>query len=216
MPGVVAVTSWTWFGGVFEEEKGVTFPNFAVEPDDDRARSGPTTRSHPQALDDVRAPPRRRDRRRRHAREVRLEGRRQRHAEEHRLPGRPHLPDRRRDPERARAALLVPARVPGAGGARRRAARFDFARHDLGARRRSGARRPAHARDRRDVPQQRGARPPARPRRATSRTSSARSRGFVSLIILIVTGAGRGVHRVHRREHREHGRARAACARSRS
>jgi putative ABC transport system permease protein len=33
MPGVVAVTSWTWFGGVFKEEEGVAFPNFAVEPD---------------------------------------------------------------------------------------------------------------------------------------------------------------------------------------
>jgi putative ABC transport system permease protein len=33
MPGVVAVTSWTWFGGVFKEEDGVSFPNFAIEPD---------------------------------------------------------------------------------------------------------------------------------------------------------------------------------------
>jgi putative ABC transport system permease protein len=33
MPGVVAVTSWTWFGGVFREEEGVSFPNFAIEPD---------------------------------------------------------------------------------------------------------------------------------------------------------------------------------------
>ncbi len=33
MPGVVAVTSWTWFGGVFREEDGVSFPNFAIEPD---------------------------------------------------------------------------------------------------------------------------------------------------------------------------------------
>src|SRR4030095_8644786 len=33
VPGVVAATSWTWFGGAFEEEKGVTFPNFAVDPD---------------------------------------------------------------------------------------------------------------------------------------------------------------------------------------
>ena len=31
--GVVSAASWTWFGGVFEEEKGVTFPNFAVEPE---------------------------------------------------------------------------------------------------------------------------------------------------------------------------------------
>jgi putative ABC transport system permease protein len=31
VPGVVAATSWTWFGGVFEEEKGVTFPSFAVD-----------------------------------------------------------------------------------------------------------------------------------------------------------------------------------------
>jgi putative ABC transport system permease protein len=33
LPGVVGASSWTWFGGVFEVEKGVTFPNFAVEPD---------------------------------------------------------------------------------------------------------------------------------------------------------------------------------------
>jgi putative ABC transport system permease protein len=31
--GVVSAASWTWFGGVFREEKGVEFPNFAVEPD---------------------------------------------------------------------------------------------------------------------------------------------------------------------------------------
>jgi len=33
LPGVVAAASWTWYGGVFEVEKGVTFPNFAVEPE---------------------------------------------------------------------------------------------------------------------------------------------------------------------------------------
>jgi putative ABC transport system permease protein len=33
MRGVVAVTSWTWFGGVFIDEEGVSFPNFAIEPD---------------------------------------------------------------------------------------------------------------------------------------------------------------------------------------
>jgi putative ABC transport system permease protein len=32
-PGVVGAASWTWFGGAFREEKGVEFPNFAVEPD---------------------------------------------------------------------------------------------------------------------------------------------------------------------------------------
>jgi putative ABC transport system permease protein len=31
LPGVVGATSWSWFGGAFEEEKGVTFPNFAVD-----------------------------------------------------------------------------------------------------------------------------------------------------------------------------------------
>ena len=31
--GVVSAASWTWYGGVFREEKGVEFPNFAVEPD---------------------------------------------------------------------------------------------------------------------------------------------------------------------------------------
>jgi putative ABC transport system permease protein len=34
MPGVVAATSWTWYGGAFRTEKGVEFPNFAIEPDD--------------------------------------------------------------------------------------------------------------------------------------------------------------------------------------
>ncbi len=33
LPGVVAATSWTWYGGVYEVEKGVTFPSFATEPD---------------------------------------------------------------------------------------------------------------------------------------------------------------------------------------
>jgi putative ABC transport system permease protein len=31
--GVVSAASWTWFGGAFDPEKGVTFPNFAVEPE---------------------------------------------------------------------------------------------------------------------------------------------------------------------------------------
>lgn len=34
MPGVVSAASWTWFGGVVRAEDGVTFPNFAVEPDE--------------------------------------------------------------------------------------------------------------------------------------------------------------------------------------
>jgi putative ABC transport system permease protein len=33
MDGVVDAASWTWFGGVFRDEKGVEFPSFAVEPD---------------------------------------------------------------------------------------------------------------------------------------------------------------------------------------
>jgi putative ABC transport system permease protein len=33
VPGIVSATSWTWFGGAFEMEKGVTFPNFAVDPE---------------------------------------------------------------------------------------------------------------------------------------------------------------------------------------
>jgi putative ABC transport system permease protein len=33
LPGVVSAASWTWFGGVFIEEEGVSFPNFAIEPD---------------------------------------------------------------------------------------------------------------------------------------------------------------------------------------
>ena len=31
--GVVGAASWTWFGGVFREEKGVEFPNFAIDPE---------------------------------------------------------------------------------------------------------------------------------------------------------------------------------------
>jgi putative ABC transport system permease protein len=34
LPGVVAALSWTWFGGVFAEEEGVSFPNFAIEPEE--------------------------------------------------------------------------------------------------------------------------------------------------------------------------------------
>jgi putative ABC transport system permease protein len=30
VPGVVEATSWTWFGGAIDQDKGVTFPNFAV------------------------------------------------------------------------------------------------------------------------------------------------------------------------------------------
>ena len=33
MNGVLGVASWTWFGGMYREEDGVSFPNFAVEPD---------------------------------------------------------------------------------------------------------------------------------------------------------------------------------------
>jgi putative ABC transport system permease protein len=33
LPGVVDAVSWTWFGGAFQIEKGVAFPNFAVEPE---------------------------------------------------------------------------------------------------------------------------------------------------------------------------------------
>ncbi len=31
--GVRAAASWTWYGGMVEIEKGVTFPSFATEPD---------------------------------------------------------------------------------------------------------------------------------------------------------------------------------------
>jgi putative ABC transport system permease protein len=50
MPGVVAVTSWTWFGGVFKEEDGVSFPNFAVEPDQ-IGETWPDWRIAPEQLD---------------------------------------------------------------------------------------------------------------------------------------------------------------------
>jgi len=33
MNGVLGGASWTWFGGVFKDEDGVSFPSFAVEPD---------------------------------------------------------------------------------------------------------------------------------------------------------------------------------------
>jgi putative ABC transport system permease protein len=33
LPGVTAAASWTWYGGMFEPEKGSTFPSFATEPD---------------------------------------------------------------------------------------------------------------------------------------------------------------------------------------
>jgi putative ABC transport system permease protein len=33
LPGVVGAASWTWYGGVFDENEGVSFPSFAVEPD---------------------------------------------------------------------------------------------------------------------------------------------------------------------------------------
>jgi putative ABC transport system permease protein len=33
MKGVTGAVSWTWFGGAFQIEKGVAFPNFAVEPE---------------------------------------------------------------------------------------------------------------------------------------------------------------------------------------
>src|SRR5262245_47803470 len=51
MPGVAAVTSWTWFGGVFREEDGVSFPNFAIEPDA-VAETWPDYRIAPEALEE--------------------------------------------------------------------------------------------------------------------------------------------------------------------
>jgi putative ABC transport system permease protein len=33
IPGVVDAVSWTWFGGALDPDKGVTFPNFAVDAD---------------------------------------------------------------------------------------------------------------------------------------------------------------------------------------
>jgi len=32
MPGVVAATSWTWFGGMVDPNEGVQFPSFSVDP----------------------------------------------------------------------------------------------------------------------------------------------------------------------------------------
>jgi putative ABC transport system permease protein len=33
VPGVVSAVSWTWFGGTIDPDKGVEFPNFAVDAD---------------------------------------------------------------------------------------------------------------------------------------------------------------------------------------
>ena len=33
VPGVVSAASWSWFGGAVDRDKGVTFPNFAVDAD---------------------------------------------------------------------------------------------------------------------------------------------------------------------------------------
>jgi putative ABC transport system permease protein len=33
VPGVEAASTWTWFGGVFRQEDGVSFPSFATEPE---------------------------------------------------------------------------------------------------------------------------------------------------------------------------------------
>jgi putative ABC transport system permease protein len=33
LPGAVSALSWTWYGGMYEIEKGVTFPSFATEPE---------------------------------------------------------------------------------------------------------------------------------------------------------------------------------------
>jgi putative ABC transport system permease protein len=53
LPGVVGAASWTWFGGVFREEKGVEFPNFAVDPEP-LAVVWEDWRIDPQALEDFR------------------------------------------------------------------------------------------------------------------------------------------------------------------
>lgn len=33
LPGVESAVSWTWFGGMVDEDEGVTFPSFALEPE---------------------------------------------------------------------------------------------------------------------------------------------------------------------------------------
>jgi putative ABC transport system permease protein len=33
LPGVESAASWTWFGGMVDEDEGVTFPSFAIEPE---------------------------------------------------------------------------------------------------------------------------------------------------------------------------------------
>ena len=90
----------TWFGGAFEEEKGVTFPNFAVSHDDDRRRIR-GLEHRPAAAGRLPPLPRRRDRRPATHGEIRLEGRRPDHAEEHVFPIDLDAAHRGRDPERA-------------------------------------------------------------------------------------------------------------------
>jgi putative ABC transport system permease protein len=51
MPGVVDVASYQWFGGVVDEDKGVQFPNFAVDADHVRVVFD-DWKIDPKALDD--------------------------------------------------------------------------------------------------------------------------------------------------------------------
>ena len=150
----------------------------------------------------------------RHTRALRLEDRRPRHAEGHGLPARPDVPHRRRDPEPSvphfwfQREYLEQALEANGG-------QFDFARHDLGARRRSER---ASIRCMRQIDEM------FRNSEARDRVGDREElfRNFFGLLEGLVVrdpdrdGAGRAVHRLHRREHGQHGGARAAAARSRS
>ena len=137
-------------------EKGVDLPELRGRARADRRRLG-GLEDRPEAARGLPALPRRRDRRARHAREVRLEDRRPGHAEG-------HASTRSTSPSGSSARSRTSARRTSGSSAStstRRCARaarsgLDVARHDLGARRRPRARRAADARDRRHVPQQRG------------------------------------------------------------
>ena len=178
-----------WFGGAFEEDGKVTFPNFAVEAEHVGARLSRLRRSRPQQLADFQR-----------YRDGALVGRQIDAAS---TAGRSATASRcaarsgrststsassARSPTSARPLVwfqreYLDQALQAQGGRRPR-----HRRHDLGARRRPA--QPVqrdHARDRRAVAQQRGRDRAARPRRASSRTSSARCRAS-SPIILVVTG----------------------------
>ena len=112
--GVAAAAAMTWFGGAYEEEGRVTFPNFAVEADQVGAVY-PDYGIRPEQLADFQR-----------YRDGAIVGRDtmkkynwkigdRDHARSHGVAGRPRSPHRRRDPQRAGADGVVQPRVPRPG-----------------------------------------------------------------------------------------------------